>query len=348
MSKLKTIETKIMISVVLVIVFFGTLASFLIFFQSRGNFIELKREDLRLATPLQAHQIDQVFIQSKGLAESLAKTGSIIDFLLDYSPEKHDVLLAMMKGFNINDYYSSIYVMDKEGNTIASTDRTFEGKNYSFRRYFKEAMSSGSFVDMAIGVTSKKAGYYFSHVVEKNEEVIGVVVFKLKPEILDLIIYSDDTPVEESVMLVNEYSIIISTNKENVLYKTMGTISKEDLKVIKEGRNFSGLDFDAPYFYLTEYENIKMVIDELREVEAKDSYRYLREGKNLFFIYKASDYFPVFIVREVNIGVLEILDFRNALWLGIVVGGFFLATLIVLVIAILLIEKDASKYRSTF
>lgn len=345
MSILKVIKIKVIISIVLVIVFFGFLASFLIFFQSRGDFVELKRQDLELATHLQAHQINQVFVQSKGLAKSLAKTGRIIDSLLDYSSEEHDDLLAMMEGFNVDDYYSSIYIMDKEGNTIVSTDRTFEGKNYSFRRYFKEAMSNKSFVDMAIGVTSKKAGYYFSHVVEKNGEAIGVVVFKLKPEILDKIVYSDDASTEELIMLVNEYGIIVSTNKKNALYKTIGTISEEDLKIIEEGRNFSGLDFEAPHFYLTEYENIKIIVDGLREVEAEDSYRYLRDGEKLFFISKASDYFSVFIIREVKIGVLEVLDFKNALWLSIIVGGAALAALIILIIVILLIIKDVPEYK---
>ncbi len=75
------------------------------------------------------------------------------------------------------------YLMDREGKTIASSNRntpvSFVGKNYGFRPYFKNAMVGESAIYLALGVTSKKRGIYFSApVMVPPQQVGGVVVVK--------------------------------------------------------------------------------------------------------------------------------------------------------------------------
>jgi PAS domain S-box-containing protein len=79
------------------------------------------------------------------------------------------------------------YLMDHDGMTVASSNRnsptSFVGKNYSFRPYFKEAMSGRPAIYLAKGVTSRERGIYVAYPVfgqsgKEGTPVVGVAVAK--------------------------------------------------------------------------------------------------------------------------------------------------------------------------
>ena len=75
------------------------------------------------------------------------------------------------------------YLMDAEGTVIASTNRgqpdSFVGQSYSFRPYFKDAISGGAGGYYAVGVTSKEPGYYASCAVRDDQgRIVGAIVIK--------------------------------------------------------------------------------------------------------------------------------------------------------------------------
>jgi diguanylate cyclase (GGDEF)-like protein/PAS domain S-box-containing protein len=79
---------------------------------------------------------------------------------------------------------SVAYLLDTSGTTIASSNRgdpdSFVGKKYAFRPYFQEALAGKAGRYFALGVTSKKRGFYASHPVkDPTGKVIGVAVFKM-------------------------------------------------------------------------------------------------------------------------------------------------------------------------
>ncbi len=79
---------------------------------------------------------------------------------------------------------SVAYLIDFSGNTIASSNRddpdSFVGKNYAFRPYFQQAMGGKPGRYFAMGVTSKKRGFYASHpVYQKTGQIAGVAVLKI-------------------------------------------------------------------------------------------------------------------------------------------------------------------------
>ena len=106
-------------------------------------------------------EIQQAFVNSNEIALTEA------DFILDNFKNS--------LGANVS------YMMDKEGKTIASSNRnernSFVGKNYSFRPYFQNAIHGDSSIYMALGVTSKKRGIYYSYPVYERikKSPIGVV-----------------------------------------------------------------------------------------------------------------------------------------------------------------------------
>jgi len=76
------------------------------------------------------------------------------------------------------------YLMDQSGSTIASSNRnepdSFVGQNYAFRPYFQEAMSGKLGRYLALGVTSKKRGFYASYPVQDQAgKLLGVAVLKM-------------------------------------------------------------------------------------------------------------------------------------------------------------------------
>jgi diguanylate cyclase (GGDEF)-like protein/PAS domain S-box-containing protein len=76
------------------------------------------------------------------------------------------------------------YLMDASGATIASSNRgdpdSFVGKKYTFRPYFQDAMAGNVGRYFALGVTSKKRGFYASYPVQDPAgKILGVAVFKM-------------------------------------------------------------------------------------------------------------------------------------------------------------------------
>ena len=78
---------------------------------------------------------------------------------------------------------SDVYLMNKDGLTIAASNhrlkRSFLGRNFSFRPYFQQALSGKPGKYFALGSTSLQRGFFFSHPVSVQNELIGVAVVKI-------------------------------------------------------------------------------------------------------------------------------------------------------------------------
>ena len=104
--------------------------------------------------------------------------------------EKHqglDDARTYLSSINTASNGAVIYVLDKTGRTIASSNwqqpKSFEGNNYGFRPYFQQALAGHEGRLFAIGVTTKRAGYFFSRPVyarRSTKTVLGVVVVKVE------------------------------------------------------------------------------------------------------------------------------------------------------------------------
>lgn len=81
---------------------------------------------------------------------------------------------------------SDIYIITLDGETIAASNydgpTSFVGENFSYRPYFQDAAKGFKSRFFALGTTSHKRGYYFSAPILFNEEIKGVIVFKVDIE----------------------------------------------------------------------------------------------------------------------------------------------------------------------
>lgn len=74
------------------------------------------------------------------------------------------------------------YLLSPQGTVVASSNYqqadSFVGNDFSFRDYFKQALTTGSGFELAVGMVSNKRGIYFSHAIKNEQQTIGVLVIK--------------------------------------------------------------------------------------------------------------------------------------------------------------------------
>lgn len=148
---------------------------------------------------------------------------------------------AILDHFQCSLHVDVCYLMDIRGHTIASSNRnapdSFLGKNYAFRPYFREAIQGQPAVYMALGITSKRRGVYYSHPVygATPEKPIGVAVIKASIEPLKQDFHQD---YEGIVALVDPNGIIFISNRKDWLYHFLWKPSPEDINRVAETRQF--------------------------------------------------------------------------------------------------------------
>jgi len=133
------------------------------------------------------------------------------------------------------------YLMDREGNTIASSNRhdadSFVGQNFSFRPYFQEAIAGKSSTYLALGTASGKRGAYFSHPVYDGNIVtpLGVVVIKASIEMIEKELPSAG---DEIVMVVDPHGVIFISNQREWLYHLLWKSAWDKIPEIEKSRQF--------------------------------------------------------------------------------------------------------------
>jgi C4-dicarboxylate-specific signal transduction histidine kinase len=148
---------------------------------------------------------------------------------------------AMLDHFNSSLNTDVCYLMDTDGNTIASSNRrepdSFVGDNFSFRPYFQKAIQGTPATYLALGVTSDKRGVYYSHPVDKKgqKHPLGVVVIKASIGRVEkrLPPFTD-----EIVLVVNPDGIIFISNYKEWLFHALWKLSPEDISRISASLQF--------------------------------------------------------------------------------------------------------------
>lgn len=262
------LKNKLSLAIISVIVFFGILAVLFVFFKTESELISVSRQGLESVSRVQAHGLSVIFQEGKNLVKNIANDETIIEYMrikntnsviekpimFDYLGGQVEIsdgaTLRRLVRYNIGDNYSAIYLINTNGVTWVSTDETFVGQNYAFRDYYSKAISGEPWVDVSIGVTSKKIGYYFSYPIKSSSgDIIGVVVVKMKPDIINQFITSNNINSDESIMFTDSNGVIIFSNDESRIYKSLGKLSQEQLNLINEKKRFSDiiirpLDYD--------------------------------------------------------------------------------------------------------
>lgn len=196
---------------------------------------------LELIANIKSSRLDQLIYDHERTIEQIARDSRIVEFITktftDKEPEKlapkiQKVLQTVFKSY---DNLDSIYIIDKQGSCIASTELSLIGKNYAFREYFKQGITGNPYISsILVGATTGRDGLFFSHPISsKSGEILGVIVLKITAsQIRELITYRDNSNI--AAFLIEENGIIISHSHQKYLYHSLTPLklgSKSKIKV---------------------------------------------------------------------------------------------------------------------
>ncbi len=184
---------------------------------------------------------------SSFLAEQLKPVRSLagLPSLQKYLTAPHKEAIAevniLLDHFSLTLGADVCYLMDKDGVTIASSNRreqgSFVGRNFSFRPYFSRALRGIPTTYMALGTASDRRGVYYSYPVmdKRNQQPIGVAVIKASVDIIEDEFRRID---DGHLFLVDPHGIIFLATNSDLLFHSIWPLSGQDEEVIRTSRQF--------------------------------------------------------------------------------------------------------------
>jgi len=273
------------------------------------------------------------FLQgSSDLAGHIASLPEVKSWMENPDSNNIEKTLKLLDSFNINKKYSAIYLLDKTGTALISTEPTFTGNNYSFRPYFKKAISGQANMDVAIGVTSLLQGYYFAEPITKeNQEIIGVLIIKLVPNNLYNIFKAETRNANNHIMLTDQFGVILYSDIKERIFSSLGQLSPEAKARIQQDKKFLNISI-SPLQYQGAQEMLAWPKQEVTTYSFLDPADGQRE---IIAVAPIKDY-PLFLVNEDSSWISSLSAFQLATISGLII---LLSVLLVLLFLFLLISK---------
>lgn len=177
--------------------------------------------------------LQQKLDRYKDLPALLSSHSTLIDALVSQQDEfLKGQASVYLEHVNNSINAADVYLMNTEGTAIAASNwaeaRSFVGKNYAFRPYFKDAVTGKSGRYFALGTVSKKRGYYFSYPVYQRSRIIGVVVVKIDLNEIE----SDWTDPDLDILVTDEDGVIFISTREDWKFRTLRPLSQADIQRI--------------------------------------------------------------------------------------------------------------------
>jgi C4-dicarboxylate-specific signal transduction histidine kinase len=213
--------------------------------QSLKNAETSEYRKLELLAASNAGRLDQLVIDIQGVVIQVSTEENVIKFLTSASPKKRVAFLPLVKQtldnvFHSNPDYDAVYLLDKQGRCLASTDPTFIGQKYNFRKYFQQAMQGRPYISgVLLGKTTKRPGLYLSSPVRaSNGELIGVAVVKIKGEKIWELVNTLYVGSQGYAFLVDQHGIIISHPDPSLLFQSLTSLPLQAQKQIMADKGY--------------------------------------------------------------------------------------------------------------
>lgn len=153
-------------------------------------------------------------------------------------PDLIDATNAILLNTALSVSASDVYLMNTEGLTIAASSynkqRSFVGRSFSYRPYFKEAMEGQLGRYFALGTTSGERGYFFAAPVREGAEILGVVAVKFTVDAFEEAWRS----AASNIIVTDHNDIIFMASNPEWLMRATKKLSPETLKSIEENRQY--------------------------------------------------------------------------------------------------------------
>lgn len=146
----------------------------------------------------------------------------------------------------------ALYVIHPSGTTVASSDQSFVGENYSFRPYFQNALSGETTTYVALGSTSGEPGYYVAGPIRENDRITGVLAIKVRSSSIRKLLNQLGRQEAGSVdwALSDEHGVIFAASRDEWLLQSRHPLSASTLDRLQAERRYPALEptvMPAPY-----------------------------------------------------------------------------------------------------
>jgi C4-dicarboxylate-specific signal transduction histidine kinase len=233
LSKNLSLKRKILTAAGLSFSIAGIIIAIAVFLLSFNYFQKSSIANLEIFAKDQAIKVAASFDGAEKVVEQASKYQPLIDYVGGQKNPQDSQTVNYLKSYNIGGDFLNLYILDDQGKTIASVDPVFLGKNYSFRDYFKEAIQGNSFLDSDVGVTTGQLGYYISRPIIKDGKVVGVLVGKLKPSVIEKTLKSGNEYLNNSLIFTDSYGVVLYSEKSGRYLKSLGPLSSENSAEVK-------------------------------------------------------------------------------------------------------------------
>jgi C4-dicarboxylate-specific signal transduction histidine kinase/CheY-like chemotaxis protein len=153
-------------------------------------------------------------------------------------PKRIRKLNTFLEGLNRTARTEAIYVMDSHGLTIGSSNWrepvTFLGNNYLFRPYFRDAIDHASGRFFAVGTVSQHAGYYISHSIRSDKDLLGAIAVKVDLGDLDATWEASD----DVTLVTDENGIIFLSSRRDWKYSALHPLDEATIRQLEQTRQY--------------------------------------------------------------------------------------------------------------
>jgi len=317
----KTLKRKVIYATVLIVFLSGLLSLSVVTYITYRQAVAEKETSLNLVVGEQANKISLYLKEPQDIALHIANTPEIKNWMVGQDGNSKQNISDLLNHFNINNQYLAIYLINTDGKVLISTDKTLEGNNYSFRDYFQKSLKGNPTIQMAIGVTTGQAGYYFYQPIkDSNDKIIGVTVLKMDPKPFNTILDRNSLSNGDKIMLSDNNGIILYSNYPERIYKSLGKLSDEALKMISTKKLFSNIDIKP-----LQYDGaLSMIKNGQTSIQIEKLYDVV-DRKNELLTVSPIPNTPFFLIVETNFSTLVATAFNLSIIIGLLI---FLSALI--------------------
>ncbi len=189
-------------------------------------------------------------------------------FLRSGTPENLENANRMLDHFAETQSAEVCYLMDRQGLTLASSNRdaedSFVGRNFAFRPYFQQALEGSHGLYLALGTTSQRRGIYHSYPVfnDLDRTPIGVAVVKSSIERAEKALKLST----EDILLVTDPSgVIFISSRPEWLFQLAWPLDADQLARIQKDRQFGAgpfhwIGFSRQADYMTDPEGRRYLL----------------------------------------------------------------------------------------
>ncbi len=201
--------------------------------------LERSANSARLQLDLVQESLDQRIKRFRPLPQLISQQGSLLQLLEDTDnsglvPFVNEQLRLQ----SINIGAADVFLMDPHGTTVATSnyrkDRSFLGKNFSFRPYFSTAMTGATAQFHGLGTTSGERGFFFSAPVLSGTAVVGVLAIKMTVDEID----AQWTALDHEVLVADNNGVVFMAGRPDWHFRTLAPVSAEMRANNEEVRQF--------------------------------------------------------------------------------------------------------------